>query len=624
MAHGQGFYLGRGTAWAMDHRAIPRPTALLVVLALMGHGAVRGQPPTDPLVCLDSCASCEKRGDARAALRFAQQAVDLARRSKDRGTEGAALLKAGALHHRSGDLSQALEHYLAALLAHEDAGDLDGQAEALNHIGAVHHYDRNYERAGEYYRRSLEIRRAQGDPAKLALPYNNLGSLLEDSGRPDSALHYHRAGLALRRARGDSTWVGIILSHIGACHDQLGRMDSALYHLRRAERMMATHGSPSMQGATRRMLGSTCVHAGLYAEARRWCTDALRTARAVGDHYLEQESCECLHQALDHLSDHAAAYTMLARFTALRDSMFGAERAKERTRMDLTHEFDRKLLADSIVNLQRQQQAELAYQQRLVRERDQKRLYLYGGIAVLLLAGGLWNRLITIRRSRNLVQRERERSEQLLRNILPAPIAEELKEHGRAQAREVADVSILFTDFHDFTRFSERMDAQQLVGEIDTCFKAFDAICLRHGLEKIKTIGDAYMAAGGLPQPWPGSAAAAVRAALDMQQWLEQRAAERHAGGAPAFRMRAGIHTGPVVAGIVGATKFQYDVWGDTVNIAARMESSGEVGRVNISAATRTCLAGEPDLHIVARGQQHVKGKGELEMFFVHRSFEGA
>ena len=152
------------------------------------------------------------------------------------------------------------------------------------------------------------------------------------------------------------------------------------------------------------------------------------------------------------------------------------------------------------------------------------------------------------------------------------------------------------------------------------CFFAFDEIVERHHLEKIKTIGDAYMAAAGLPGDHPTDAADMVRAAAEMQSFLIGHNAENAAAGRPFFSMRIGIHTGPVVTGIVGSKKFQYDVWGDTVNTAARIESSGEIGRVNISGATYALVQSEPDLSFAPRGKVAAKGKGELEMYFVEVS----
>jgi class 3 adenylate cyclase/ligand-binding sensor domain-containing protein/CheY-like chemotaxis protein len=225
-------------------------------------------------------------------------------------------------------------------------------------------------------------------------------------------------------------------------------------------------------------------------------------------------------------------------------------------------------------------------------------------------------------RTREL-SREKDRSEELLKNILPENVATELKARGHAEARHFEQVTVLFSDFKDFTRISEQLTAADLVDELNVCFNAFDRIMEKYGVEKIKTIGDAYMAAGGVPDPSGGMPLAVVLAGLEMQQIMRERQAEREAQGKPAFRMRVGIHTGPVVAGIVGRRKFAYDIWGDTVNIASRMESSCEPGEVNISAATHELVKDEKDLLFTPRGKVSAKGKGELEMCYVRaRSIE--
>jgi len=218
------------------------------------------------------------------------------------------------------------------------------------------------------------------------------------------------------------------------------------------------------------------------------------------------------------------------------------------------------------------------------------------------------------------LRKERDRSDELLLNILPHEVAEELKRTGAAAAKHFDQASVLFTDFKGFTTMSEKVGAAELLEELNTCFKAFDDIIGTHGVEKIKTIGDAYMCAGGLPDPKTSSPADVVFAALEMQAFMEKRRIEREAQGKLAFVMRVGIHTGPVVAGIVGVKKFQYDIWGDTVNTASRMESSGEVGQVNISSATYELVKGVPGLVFTPRGKVNAKGKGEMEMFFVRRN----
>jgi adenylate cyclase len=178
-------------------------------------------------------------------------------------------------------------------------------------------------------------------------------------------------------------------------------------------------------------------------------------------------------------------------------------------------------------------------------------------------------------------------------------------------------VSILFTDFKNFTERGAKLSAIELVNDINYCFEAFDAIIEKYGIEKIKTIGDAYMAAGGLPVPSDDSAKRTVLAALEMQEFISKFKSDMDARGIHAFEMRAGIHTGPVVAGIVGVKKFQYDIWGDTVNTASRMESSGQVGRVNISQTTYELLKDDPEFNFQSRGKIVAKGKGEIQMYFV-------
>jgi class 3 adenylate cyclase len=215
------------------------------------------------------------------------------------------------------------------------------------------------------------------------------------------------------------------------------------------------------------------------------------------------------------------------------------------------------------------------------------------------------------------VEEEQARTQALLLHILPEEVAEELKETGQAKANEFEQVTILFTDFKDFTEISSRMTPADLVAELNTCFYAFDDIVTRHGLEKIKTIGDAYMAASGLSLEDSGSPERVIRAALEMQTFMAGHKEDNDALGRPAFTMRSGVHTGPVVAGVVGETKFQYDVWGDTVNTASRMETAGEAGEVNISELTFELVKGQPGMVFEPRETIEVKGKGELRMFFV-------
>lgn len=251
-----------------------------------------------------------------------------------------------------------------------------------------------------------------------------------------------------------------------------------------------------------------------------------------------------------------------------------------------------------------------------------RKFYLAALLALLLLAGGSTFSFIRARthakvleEKNKIIREEQQRSESLLLNILPSLVADELKKKGHTNARFFEDVSVLFADFVGFSKIAEQLGPQQLVSELDTCFRAFDQIIAKYNLEKIKTIGDAYMCAGGLPNGGGAQLRDMVLAARDMQKWLHTWNTERRKNGQPRFEARIGIHRGPVVAGVVGSKKFAFDIWGDTVNIAARIEQAGEGGKINISGEAYELI--RDAFPCTYRGKIAAKNKGEIDMYFV-------
>ena len=225
------------------------------------------------------------------------------------------------------------------------------------------------------------------------------------------------------------------------------------------------------------------------------------------------------------------------------------------------------------------------------------------------------DRTIEISRQKELIETEKKKSDDLLLNILPQEVAEELKAYGKAKARSYENVAVMFTDFKNFTKVAERLSPEALVSEIDLYFRKFDEITSKYNIEKIKTIGDAYMCASGLPLANPNAAEDMVNAAIEIMDFVQEMIKVKTEQGKETFNLRIGIHCGPVVAGIVGMKKFAFDIWGDTVNIAARMEQNSEAGRINISEAT--FIQVKDNIPCTHRGKIVAKNKGEIDMYFV-------
>lgn len=227
---------------------------------------------------------------------------------------------------------------------------------------------------------------------------------------------------------------------------------------------------------------------------------------------------------------------------------------------------------------------------------------------------------VAIRKQKEELAWEKQKSDELLLNILPSETAAELKQYGKANPKSYNNVTVLFADFQEFTNIAERLTPSELVHEIDFCFKEFDRIIEKYSIEKIKTIGDAYLCVSGLPSPNANHALEITKAALEIQEFLDNLKQTRIEEGRLYFEARIGIHTGPVVAGIVGIKKFAYDIWGDTVNIAARMEQNSEVGKINISKQSYEHI--RDYFNCVSRGMIEVKNKGQIEMFYVEETNE--
>jgi adenylate cyclase len=527
--------------------------------------------------------------------------------AKERGLVkwmGWALRGQGVAYRVRGEHARALELWLQSMELSKAANDPMGVAGSINNIAMLYEELGDLANALAYHQQSLALRRASNNHRGMTASLRGIADILRMKGQLDSAEAYLQRSIELDEMHDYDHGVGLAYKYLGDVYRARGRFTIAVEHYERALTVLRTKTDHMMLAECLTALGLVQLDLGAVPLARAACDEAMALAVAASDKVEERSACLCLHKAYARMGAGDQALKYLERATVIADSLHLADVARQLQHM----EFSKLQSADSVVRSEREQRHWALTQATLAREKGRRNVLLLVAVLVIILALGLWSRLRYIRRSRALIWREKDISDNLLLNILPREVAEELKTKGYVDARHFDDATILFSDFEDFTRTSERLSPQELVEELNACFMAFDRIMAQHGIEKIKTIGDAYMAAAGLSGPSTTGAVQAVRAALDMQAFMERYNAGREELGKPGFGMRLGIHTGPVVAGIVGVNKFQYDIWGDTVNTASRMESCGEVGKVNISEVTYILVKdapiplGTPSFTFIPRG----------------------
>lgn len=497
-----------------------------------------------------------------------------------------------------------LKHQYAMLKIAEEAGDRYGASIAYSNLASTFEEQGNFEKAIEIYTQALKINMEFNDYVNTAGSYNSIGNCHKNMGNYSEALKNHQLALEIGKKFNDARGIGGAYKCIGNVHLAQGNLPEALKYYHRATGEYKI-GEDNLAIAQLKTQIATCyTNMGNYGEARRYfgeafsLVSALKSIAEFHDYYKGRAKLDSA------TGDWKNAFGHYRLFVSTRDSMHNEENTKKMVQTRMHYEFDKKEAAAKAEQEKKDLQAkEELEQQKLLRNG------FMGGFAVVLLFAGIFFN------QRNKIKTGKQRSDELLLNILPAEVAEELKAKGAAEAKMIDEVTVLFSDFKGFTEISETQTPGDLVAEINACFSSFDLIMQRHGIEKIKTVGDAYLAAGGLPTPNATHATDVLNAALEMQAFMQQRKQQRGTEGKFFFEARIGVHTGPVVAGIVGIKKFAYDIWGDTVNTAQRMESNSEAGRVNISGSTHELVKGQ--FHCTYRGKIEAKGKGEVDMYFV-------
>jgi adenylate cyclase len=551
----------------------------------------------------------KEQADYPRALKYYEKCLSIQKEIGNKPDIARTLLNIGDIYYSQGNYPRALEYKEKSLAIMEEIGDKSGIARALGGIGNIYGKLDEYSRALEYFKKCLAINEKTGDKNSIALNLNWIGVIYHKQDDYSRALEYYEKSLAIREEIGDKNGIADNLINIGAFYADQANYPRALEYYEKSLAINVEIGDKKDIASCLGNIGLLYQKQGNNTRALGYFQKSLSLAEEIGDLTRQKDAYEDLYNSYKALGNSDKALEYYEKMIVARDSIYNEENTKKLVQIDMQYEFNRKEAAAKAEQDKKDAIAgEEMEKQKLVRNS------FIGGFAVVLLFAGVFFR------QRNKIGKEKARSEELLLNILPEEVAEELKAKGNAEAKLIDDATVLFTDFKGFTGMSELLTPRELVADLNYCFSAFDGIMQKYGIEKIKTIGDAYMAAGGLPTPNATHAKDVVLAALEICDFIEKGKVDKMANNLPYFEIRVGVHTGPVVAGIVGVKKFQYDIWGDTVNTASRMESAGEEGKVNISQNTYELLKEDSEFNFVSRGKIEAKGKGEIEMYFVSKA----
>lgn len=503
---------------------------------------------------------------------------------------------------RKGNLSEALKSYFkGAEIAGKEKTD-DNLGTISISIGDVYSIMGNHNNAVYYYKKAIAIHKKNDNPKELATVLNNLGDEYLLVSKPDSALLMFEESGPIAKRLGFTEGIAMNIGNKGIAYAMLGKDDLAKDEINQAINMFEKMEKYYPITIFLMYMSDLYLNQGYWDAALGYAQRSLELAVKYG---LKDEISKAnlqLSKLYEQSGDAEASLRYFKDHIAYKDSVSNISAVQQMANIRTDFEISQKQLEVDLLNQQK---------------KNQRIVVIATIIALILIIGlaiGLFRRNKFIEKTKKLVEIEKYRSDQLLLNILPEQTAQELKEFGKVHAKKFESVSVLFTDFKGFTKLSENLSPENLVKSVDFYYQKFDAIIKSHGLEKIKTIGDAYMAAGGLPFPSKDHAVKLVTAALEIADFVEKVKASALDDDIR-FDIRIGVHSGPVVAGVVGTDKFAYDIWGDTVNIASRMESTSLPGKVNISDSTYELIKDEFECEY--RGEIQAKNKGKLKMYFV-------
>lgn len=584
--------------------------------------------------------------DYRNAIQWFEKALEIDLRSEDLPNIATRYNNLGLAYKKLGIYDKATEYYRQALAIDVKQQDTISIAKSYNNLGSIFDSHGRYDSAIFYYDKSLNLKKILKDSAGMAISLNNIGIVCKTWGKYDAAAEYFEEALKIDRALGRHKEIPKRLNNIGLTYNLRGQYDKALEMFSEALNIPEGHSNKELIAGIYSNMGYSFMSLENYKDALRYQELALKAYEESGNQANAAAALASLadinillgntNQAMNFLSrstriseelnlqnqskknylaycdlysamgNYSEALNYYKKYTALKDTLYAEDIHKQIADFEIRYETAKK---DNEITFLKQQQE---IQSLRIKKEGILRNSLLAGLAMfILLAGVIYWSLHQKRIANKVIAKEKSKSDQLLQNILPASIASDLKEKGTTEPQLYENVTVCFTDMVDFTKLAADMGPKKLIEELNTIFTAFDNIIEKHGCERIKTIGDSYMTVCGLPGANPAHAENIIRSAVEMIHFLEKKNLESEID----WQMRVGIHSGRVIAGVVGTKKYLYDVFGDTINTASRMESASEPMRINISENTYEMVRDK--FKFEPRGNIEVKGLGKIGMYFL-------
>jgi len=519
----------------------------------------------------------------------------------------------GSAFRLKGDHSHALESFLAGVKIadkQENKGDLG--ILYLN-IGILYARIGDDQNAIFNYQNAIPILKAENDSINFASVLENLGDLYNlKLAKHDSALLFFKQSGDIYRILDYKIGVAYNLGNIGLAYALKGENELAEKNINQATVMLEELGDNYPICVFLTYMSDIYAERGDWDAAFDFAQKSLDLAKQhglkeqIGDAYLK------LSELYEKRGNTTESLKYYKNHVIFRDSVSNIEKVRETA--NLRADFEVSQAQNEVDLLQKESEIQL------LKDKRQK-IIIYATILALVLIFVLlfflYRRYSFVKETNTIIEEEKNRSDNLLLNILPKETAQELKEYGKVQAKKFDSVTVLFTDFKGFSTYAGKLSPEKLVETVDYYFSKFDEVFGKHGLEKIKTIGDAYMCVGGLHYHKEDHALKMVLAALEINEFVCD-SKKLSSKNETRFDMRIGINTGPVVAGVVGIEKFAYDIWGDTVNVASRMQSNSVPGKINISENTYELIKDTFDCEY--RGEIEVKNKGMMKMYYINNT----